>query len=210
MPPLEDTNFVVGEGFEPSKAEPTDLQSVPFGHLGTPPKTKKCKPNHDLGTRPIKAKSWRRDLNPQPADYKSAALPIELSAGVYMPPWKDRQLKYVLFKSKFFSSAVEKPHKRGFQLPLRRLKLSSFPVNGIVTTSSQISFVSLRNPLPSAPTTITVGCRDQVYRLHTVEICSDRPATPFLEPCEEHERGWIPWQQAESHWHQPMFLTPWN
>ena len=28
---------VEGEGFEPSKAEPTDLQSVPFGHSGTPP-----------------------------------------------------------------------------------------------------------------------------------------------------------------------------
>ena len=41
---------------------PTDLQSVPFGHSGTPPQ----------------AWSWRRDLNPQPADYKSAALPIEL------------------------------------------------------------------------------------------------------------------------------------
>ena len=27
-----------GEGFEPSKAEPTDLQSVPFGHSGTLPK----------------------------------------------------------------------------------------------------------------------------------------------------------------------------
>ncbi len=40
---------------------PTDLQSVPFGHSGTPPFW-----------------SWRRDLNPQPADYKSAALPIEL------------------------------------------------------------------------------------------------------------------------------------
>lgn len=26
-----------GEGFEPSKAEPTDLQSVPFGRSGTPP-----------------------------------------------------------------------------------------------------------------------------------------------------------------------------
>ena len=26
-----------GEGFEPSKAEPTDLQSVPFGHSGTLP-----------------------------------------------------------------------------------------------------------------------------------------------------------------------------
>ena len=26
-----------GEGFEPSKAEPTDLQSVPVDRLGTPP-----------------------------------------------------------------------------------------------------------------------------------------------------------------------------
>ncbi len=25
------------EGFEPSKAEPTDLQSAPFGHSGTSP-----------------------------------------------------------------------------------------------------------------------------------------------------------------------------
>ena len=39
----------------------TDLQSVPFGHSGTPPLW-----------------SWRWDSNPQPADYKSAALPIEL------------------------------------------------------------------------------------------------------------------------------------
>jgi hypothetical protein len=29
--------LVEGEGFEPSKAEPTDLQSVPFGRSGTPP-----------------------------------------------------------------------------------------------------------------------------------------------------------------------------
>lgn len=28
-----------GEGFEPSKAEPSDLQSDPFGRSGTPPKT---------------------------------------------------------------------------------------------------------------------------------------------------------------------------
>lgn len=28
---------VEGEGFEPSKAEPADLQSDPFGHSGTPP-----------------------------------------------------------------------------------------------------------------------------------------------------------------------------
>ena len=30
--------MVEGDGFEPSKAEPTDLQSVPFGHSGTPPR----------------------------------------------------------------------------------------------------------------------------------------------------------------------------
>lgn len=31
--------LVEGEGFEPSKAEPADLQSAPFGHSGTPPAT---------------------------------------------------------------------------------------------------------------------------------------------------------------------------
>ncbi|EAR57016.1 hypothetical protein SKA34_19469 [Photobacterium sp. SKA34] len=30
--------MVVGEGFEPSKAVPADLQSAPFGHSGTPPR----------------------------------------------------------------------------------------------------------------------------------------------------------------------------
>ena len=29
--------LVVGGGFEPPKASPTDLQSVPFDHSGTPP-----------------------------------------------------------------------------------------------------------------------------------------------------------------------------
>jgi hypothetical protein len=31
------TDFMAGEGFEPSKAEPTDLQSVPFDRSGIPP-----------------------------------------------------------------------------------------------------------------------------------------------------------------------------
>ena len=31
--------LVVGEGLEPSKAVPTDLQSAPFGHSGIPPYT---------------------------------------------------------------------------------------------------------------------------------------------------------------------------
>ena len=54
--------MVDGVGFEPTKAEPADLQSAPFSHSGTHPYLW----------------SWREDLNPQPADYKSAALPIEL------------------------------------------------------------------------------------------------------------------------------------
>ena len=35
------TCMVEGEGFEPSKAEPADLQSAPFGHSGTPPQNKR-------------------------------------------------------------------------------------------------------------------------------------------------------------------------
>jgi hypothetical protein len=54
--------MVEGTGFEPVKAEPADLQSAPFGQLGNP------------------SIFWSRrwDSNPQPADYKSAALPVEL------------------------------------------------------------------------------------------------------------------------------------
>ena len=51
--------LVEGGGFEPSKAQLTDLQSAPFGHSGIP-----------------RYWSWWRESNPQPADYKSAALPL--------------------------------------------------------------------------------------------------------------------------------------
>lgn len=37
MAHISQRRMVEGEGFEPSKAKPTDLQSAPFGHLGTPP-----------------------------------------------------------------------------------------------------------------------------------------------------------------------------
>ncbi len=36
--------MVVREGFEPSKAEPADLQSAPFGHSGTSPHSLKVVP----------------------------------------------------------------------------------------------------------------------------------------------------------------------
>ena len=47
---------------------PADLQSAPFDHSGTPPHY----------THFFAKWSRRTDLNGQPADYKSAALPIEL------------------------------------------------------------------------------------------------------------------------------------
>ena len=57
--------MVEGGGFEPPKAEPADLQSAPFDRSGISPH------NHSW--------SWLTDSNPRPADYKSAALPTELS-----------------------------------------------------------------------------------------------------------------------------------
>ena len=59
--------LVEGEGFEPSKPEAADLQSAPFNHSGISP---------HLSVRNIW--SWQKELNPQPTDYKSVALPIEL------------------------------------------------------------------------------------------------------------------------------------
>ena len=35
---IRDEKVVEGGGFEPPKAEPSDLQSDPFGHSGTPPR----------------------------------------------------------------------------------------------------------------------------------------------------------------------------
>ena len=39
LPTVPRLNLVEGGGFEPPKAEPADLQSDPFGHSGTPPRS---------------------------------------------------------------------------------------------------------------------------------------------------------------------------
>ena len=69
--------LVEGGGFEPPKSTTADLQSAPFGRSGTPPGglLLLC---GDWGNTPVAHWSWRQELNPRPADYKSAALPIEL------------------------------------------------------------------------------------------------------------------------------------
>ncbi len=59
-------NLVVGEGFEPSKSVTADLQSAPFGRSGTPP-------DCVLEWCRLPESNWR------PTDYKSVALPTELS-----------------------------------------------------------------------------------------------------------------------------------
>ena len=72
--PLRDV-LVEGTGFEPVKAVPADLQSAPFGQLGNP---SIYMPEVITSAFFIGYWSRRWDSNPQPADYKSAALPIEL------------------------------------------------------------------------------------------------------------------------------------
>ena len=61
--PLNYAPIYYGGGGQIRTAEPegADLQSAAFSHFATPPKW--CRPE---------------DLNPQPTDYKSVALPIEL------------------------------------------------------------------------------------------------------------------------------------
>src|ERR1700744_1771906 len=41
--PLGQKRMVVGDGFEPSKAKPADLQSAPVGHLGNLPNQNQIK-----------------------------------------------------------------------------------------------------------------------------------------------------------------------
>ena len=78
--------MVEGDGFEPPNPEGADLQSAAFSHFATPPENK-----IPYGTF-IKRKCRPEDLNPQPTDYKSVALPIEL----------DRQIHYKLINLNLF------------------------------------------------------------------------------------------------------------
>ena len=58
--------MVEGGRFELPNPEGADLQSAAFSHFATPP--------HKI----LKKQCRQEDLNPQPTDYKSVALPIEL------------------------------------------------------------------------------------------------------------------------------------
>jgi hypothetical protein len=60
--------MVVGDGFEPPNPEGADLQSAAFSHFATPP----------LYYASASLTCRQEELNPQPTDYDSVALPIEL------------------------------------------------------------------------------------------------------------------------------------
>ena len=68
--------------------KPADLQSAPFVHSGTSPRcqhgsTDFRKHPVDSADRPLPPAlpwSWRRDLNPRPAVYKTAALPLSYAS----------------------------------------------------------------------------------------------------------------------------------
>jgi hypothetical protein len=69
-----------GEDLNLRRRMPTDLQSVPFGHSGTPPSD-------------YTPWSQRRDSNPRPTDYKSVALPPELRWPQVNNSWPDLFIK---------------------------------------------------------------------------------------------------------------------
>ena len=74
------------EGFEPSKAEGRQIYSLMRLTASLPPR--RCRRSEPRcvhsGTSPPRGSgggwSWRRELNPRPADYKSAALPLSYAS----------------------------------------------------------------------------------------------------------------------------------
>ena len=72
--------MVEGDGFEPPNPKGADLQSAAFGHFATPPEGDPFWDFPFLSRLALNKKEKCRpeDLNPQPTDYKSVALPIEL------------------------------------------------------------------------------------------------------------------------------------
>ena len=87
-------NLVEGGGFEPPKAEPSDLQSDPFGRSGTPPKKRRYSVGTPRCCQPAVclSKTWRASRM-SPCSAVLASLPAPCrgapTAG-HRPPWSPR------------------------------------------------------------------------------------------------------------------------
>src|SRR5207245_9273359 len=78
-----------GEDLNPRRRTPADLQSAPFGHLGTSPNPPardenpsnlECMARLALRLRLALPWRWREDLNPRPTAYKAVALPLSYAS----------------------------------------------------------------------------------------------------------------------------------
>ena len=69
-------DLVEGEGFEPSKAEPADLQSAPFDRSGTPP-TKPC--SLAISVPKCQTTLNQRLFSPNPRPEAPRGMPLESS-----------------------------------------------------------------------------------------------------------------------------------
>ena len=75
-----------GEDLNPRRRTPADLQSAPFGHLGTSPTLPARDENSSrfrklAWGRPSRCQwRWREDLNPRPTAYKAVALPLSYAS----------------------------------------------------------------------------------------------------------------------------------
>ena len=66
--------MVEGGGFEPPKAEPTDLQSVPFGHSGISPASRGIYPLAYVTRYRKISDPTSRNLTPTPHKIKKAGI----------------------------------------------------------------------------------------------------------------------------------------
>jgi hypothetical protein len=75
---VRDVGFVGKDGFEPPNSEEDRFTVCCRWPLGYLPITGGIHPPQKNSRGPLSPRSQRRDSNPRPADYKSAALPTEL------------------------------------------------------------------------------------------------------------------------------------
>src|SRR2546427_8300295 len=68
-----------GEDLNPRRRTPADLQSAPFGHLGTSPNLPAWIPGTPWKKGTVGWR-WREDLNPRPTAYKAVALPLSYAS----------------------------------------------------------------------------------------------------------------------------------
>src|SRR5882724_4134409 len=74
-----------GEDLNPRRRTPADLQSAPFGHLGTSPNLPACDENLSSAKTRHTSWRWREDLNPRPTAYKAVALPLSYASTGKVP-----------------------------------------------------------------------------------------------------------------------------